>query len=182
MPFGCVPTGAFTVISTESLSPVADVVLGATADGEDGLRQLILRQREEEIRLVLRGVDTAPELVPARGGPLDARVMARGDRVGSETAGAVEQRRELEIAVAVRAGQRRPAGRVLADEIAHHLLVELPLEIQASDKKLLPTTLGRVVTELLVEHFPNIVDYGFTSSMEQQLPNERSPPSLSDAS
>jgi DNA topoisomerase-1 len=26
-----------------------------------------------------------------------------------------------------------------------------------------------VVTELLVEHFPNIVDYGFTSSMEQQL-------------
>jgi DNA topoisomerase-1 len=41
--------------------------------------------------------------------------------------------------------------------------------IEASDKKLLPTTLGRVVTELLVEHFPNIVDYGFTSSMEQQL-------------
>jgi len=41
--------------------------------------------------------------------------------------------------------------------------------IEVSDKKLLPTTLGRVVTELLVEHFPNIVDYGFTSSMEQQL-------------
>jgi DNA topoisomerase I len=41
--------------------------------------------------------------------------------------------------------------------------------VEASDKKLLPTTLGRVVTELLVEHFPNIVDYGFTSSMEQQL-------------
>jgi DNA topoisomerase I len=41
--------------------------------------------------------------------------------------------------------------------------------IEASDKKLLPTTLGRVVTELLIEHFPNIVDYGFTSAMEQQL-------------
>src|SRR5215212_4678873 len=41
--------------------------------------------------------------------------------------------------------------------------------VEASEKKLLPTTLGRVVTELLVEHFPNIVDYGFTSSMEQQL-------------
>jgi DNA topoisomerase-1 len=41
--------------------------------------------------------------------------------------------------------------------------------IEASDKKLLPTTLGRVVTELLIGHFPNIVDYGFTSSMEQQL-------------
>ncbi|MEO7908307.1 MAG: type I DNA topoisomerase [Roseiflexaceae bacterium] len=41
--------------------------------------------------------------------------------------------------------------------------------VEVSDKKLLPTTLGRVVTELLVEHFPNIVDYGFTSAMEQQL-------------
>jgi DNA topoisomerase-1 len=41
--------------------------------------------------------------------------------------------------------------------------------VEASEKKLLPTTLGRVVTDLLVEHFPNIVDYGFTSSMEQQL-------------
>jgi DNA topoisomerase-1 len=41
--------------------------------------------------------------------------------------------------------------------------------VEASEKKLLPTTLGRVVTELLVEHFPSIVDYGFTSSMEQQL-------------
>jgi DNA topoisomerase-1 len=41
--------------------------------------------------------------------------------------------------------------------------------IEASEKKLLPTTLGRVVTELLIGHFPNIVDYGFTSSMEQQL-------------
>jgi DNA topoisomerase-1 len=41
--------------------------------------------------------------------------------------------------------------------------------IELSEKKLFPTTLGRVVTELLVEHFPNIVDYGFTSAMEQQL-------------
>jgi DNA topoisomerase I len=41
--------------------------------------------------------------------------------------------------------------------------------VEASEKKLLPTTLGRVVTELLVGHFPNIVDYSFTSSMEQQL-------------
>jgi DNA topoisomerase-1 len=37
------------------------------------------------------------------------------------------------------------------------------------EKKLVPTTLGRVVTDLLVEHFPKIVDYDFTSSLEQQL-------------
>jgi DNA topoisomerase-1 len=41
--------------------------------------------------------------------------------------------------------------------------------VEASEKKLFPTTLGRVVTELLVAHFPSIVDYGFTSQMEQQL-------------
>ncbi len=41
--------------------------------------------------------------------------------------------------------------------------------VEVSDKKLLPTTLGRVVTDLLVEHFANIIDYGFTSEMEQQL-------------
>jgi DNA topoisomerase-1 len=41
--------------------------------------------------------------------------------------------------------------------------------VEIKDKKLIPTTLGRVVTDLLVEHFPSIVDYGFTSEMEQQL-------------
>lgn len=41
--------------------------------------------------------------------------------------------------------------------------------VELTEKKLLPTTLGRVVTELLIEHFPSIVDYGFTSEMEQQL-------------
>jgi DNA topoisomerase-1 len=41
--------------------------------------------------------------------------------------------------------------------------------VEVGDKKLVPTTLGRVVTDLLVEHFANIVDYGFTSEMEQQL-------------
>jgi DNA topoisomerase-1 len=41
--------------------------------------------------------------------------------------------------------------------------------VEVSDRKLIPTTLGRIVTDLLVEHFPSIVDYGFTSEMEQQL-------------
>jgi DNA topoisomerase-1 len=43
--------------------------------------------------------------------------------------------------------------------------------VEMQEKKLIPTTLGRVVTDLLVEHFGNIVDYGFTSEMEQQLDN-----------
>jgi DNA topoisomerase-1 len=41
--------------------------------------------------------------------------------------------------------------------------------VELTEKKLIPTTLGRVVTDLLVAHFPNIVDYEFTSAMEQQL-------------
>jgi DNA topoisomerase-1 len=41
--------------------------------------------------------------------------------------------------------------------------------VEIAEKKLIPTTLGRVVTDLLVGHFPRIVDYGFTSALEQQL-------------
>ncbi|MDQ5852949.1 MAG: type I DNA topoisomerase, partial [Chloroflexota bacterium] len=41
--------------------------------------------------------------------------------------------------------------------------------VQTADKKLVPTTLGNLVNDLLVAHFPNIVDYNFTSQMEQQL-------------
>ncbi|MCU0493729.1 MAG: type I DNA topoisomerase [Chloroflexaceae bacterium] len=41
--------------------------------------------------------------------------------------------------------------------------------VELTEKKLIPTTLGRVVTDLLVAHFPDIVDYEFTSSMEQKL-------------
>lgn len=41
--------------------------------------------------------------------------------------------------------------------------------VELSNKKLIPTTLGRVVTELLVAHFPNIIDYEFTSALEQKL-------------
>ncbi len=41
--------------------------------------------------------------------------------------------------------------------------------VELVEKKLLPTTLGRVVTRLLVEHFPEIIGYEFTSTLEQKL-------------
>jgi DNA topoisomerase I len=41
--------------------------------------------------------------------------------------------------------------------------------VHLREKKLNPTALGRIVTDLLVEHFGNIVDYDFTSGLEQQL-------------
>ncbi len=41
--------------------------------------------------------------------------------------------------------------------------------VSLTEKKLIPTTLGRIVTDLLVTHFPTIVDYDFTSALEQEL-------------
>ncbi|MDP9382186.1 MAG: type I DNA topoisomerase, partial [Chloroflexota bacterium] len=41
--------------------------------------------------------------------------------------------------------------------------------IQREGKQLRPTELGMLVNDLLVEHFPNIVDTGFTSHMEEEL-------------
>ena len=37
------------------------------------------------------------------------------------------------------------------------------------ERKLLPTELGLIVNDLLVEHFPRIFDVGFTSQMEEEL-------------
>ena len=37
------------------------------------------------------------------------------------------------------------------------------------DKKFVPTELGIAVNDLLVEHFPDVVDVGFTSTMEEEL-------------
>lgn len=39
----------------------------------------------------------------------------------------------------------------------------------AEKKKLFPTDIGMVVTDFLIEHFPNIVDYGFTAQVEQDF-------------
>jgi DNA topoisomerase I len=43
-------------------------------------------------------------------------------------------------------------------------------EKSGSDKgKLVPTDIGRIVTEFLIEHFGKIMDYGFTASVEKEF-------------
>ena len=43
-------------------------------------------------------------------------------------------------------------------------------ELTGSDKgKLLPTDIGMVVTDFLMENFPNIMDYNFTANVEQEF-------------
>jgi len=41
--------------------------------------------------------------------------------------------------------------------------------IEKDAKALVPTDLAEVVTDMLVDHFPNIVDYKFTAAMEEDL-------------
>lgn len=41
--------------------------------------------------------------------------------------------------------------------------------VEVEEKRLVPTDLGRVVNDILVEHFPAIFDIGFTSRMEEEL-------------
>jgi DNA topoisomerase-1 len=41
--------------------------------------------------------------------------------------------------------------------------------VKTEDKKLAPAPIGEVVNDFLVEHFPNIVDLGFTASVEEEF-------------
>ncbi len=41
--------------------------------------------------------------------------------------------------------------------------------VERVDRRLVPTPLGFLVTDLLVEHFPDIFDVGFTAEMEEKL-------------
>jgi DNA topoisomerase-1 len=41
--------------------------------------------------------------------------------------------------------------------------------VAVEEKKLVPTELGMVVNDLLVEHFPRVFDVGFTSKLEEEL-------------
>lgn len=41
--------------------------------------------------------------------------------------------------------------------------------VEKKEKRFFPTQLGMAVTDFLLAHFPNIIDYGFTADMENQL-------------
>jgi DNA topoisomerase-1 len=41
--------------------------------------------------------------------------------------------------------------------------------IVRQDRRLLPTEIGEIVNDLIVDHFPEIVDFGFTAKMEDDL-------------
>ncbi|PIZ99886.1 MAG: type I DNA topoisomerase [Candidatus Komeilibacteria bacterium CG_4_10_14_0_2_um_filter_37_10] len=41
--------------------------------------------------------------------------------------------------------------------------------VTREEKKLKPTEIGILVNDMLIQHFPNVVDYGFTAKMENEL-------------
>jgi len=79
-------------------------------------RQLVRRHREQEVRLILAGIDAAAQLVLAIAGH-DLRVVARDEHVGPDRTRALEERRELDVLVALHTRVRRLAGEVRLDEV-----------------------------------------------------------------
>jgi len=105
-------------------------VLRPIAHRKNGATELILRERKQEVRLILCRIRAAlQEKAAGRRIALDPRVMAGRHGVGAEAARPIDERGELQVAVAMRAGQRRASRRVLADEVRDDLLVELLLEV-----------------------------------------------------
>ncbi len=110
---------------------VAHRFLRQLPHGEPRRGELLLGERPEEIRLVLVGITAAPEQVTSRGlVASDSRVVTRRHRGRVPGAGAMEQRAELDLAIADDAGHRGPARFVLAREVLDHRLIELALGVE----------------------------------------------------
>src|SRR5262249_45829445 len=114
----------------EAARLLTDRGLVEMADREPRARQLRLRQREQKVRLVLLPIDAAPEAVaPRLLVEINLRVRARGARLGGKSHPTLDQRGELQVAVAVHAGDGRASRRVLAHEIGDDVVLELALEV-----------------------------------------------------
>jgi hypothetical protein len=100
------------------------------ADREHRVRQLLLIQRKEKVRLILGGIGAAFQPVAAGGRiEIDTCVVSRRHEVGAEALGAGDERGKFQIAVAVHARNGRASGRVLAHEIRDDGVGKLALEI-----------------------------------------------------
>jgi len=91
----------------------------------NNVRQLLLREAEEKIRLVL-GQILGPLQNPAPA-PLVVlvhRVVAGGDALRANAARRLQQLIELQMVVAERAGNRRAPGQILVDKRPHHVALE----------------------------------------------------------
>ena len=112
--------------ASEAMTRTAGLFISPS--GKRVRRELLLREAEEEVGLVLGLVGGAGE-DPAAAGlvVMVAGVVAGGDAVGADLAGGGEELVELEVVVAEGAGDGRAAGEVLVDEGADDLGLEAGL-------------------------------------------------------
>ena len=102
---------------------------------KQGLGQLRLVQAVQEVALVLAGVDGLEQLEAARVRRrlAHARIVARGDQVGAQGHGVVEESLELDFGVAQHVRVRRAAGLVFAQEIGEDAVLVFGSEIDGLD-------------------------------------------------
>ena len=114
----------------EAFGEIAHFGLRHRAEREEGAGELVLREAEEEIGLVLAVIDATAHLPAAAGGVEgDAGVVAGGDALGADAVGHVEKLVELDEVVAEGAGDGRAAGEVLVDEGLDDLALEALFEV-----------------------------------------------------
>ena len=109
----------------------AHVALLDLAQREQHGCQLPLRKPVQEVALVLRRVERLQEFHARRiaGGAAHARIVAGRDVIGAKAQRIVEERAELDLAVAQHVGVRRAPGLVLAQEVREHALAVLGGEV-----------------------------------------------------
>jgi len=104
--------------------------LGQAADGEDGRRELLLRQTEQEVRLVLARVRSPQEPIAAADGvAVLASVVAGRDVLDAQRPGPRQQALELHLAVAPCTRQGGAAVEILAHEGGDHPVLERALQV-----------------------------------------------------
>ena len=107
------------------------LVLRQLADGKARCRELLLRERPEEVGLILPRVTGAQEQMPARRRVAPhARVVARRDGRRVPGASPPEERAELQLTVARQARDGRHTPSVRIGEWADHRPVELRLDVE----------------------------------------------------
>src|SRR5579859_898926 len=100
------------------------------AQRKAGAGELLLRQAEEEIGLILRFVGGAEKLVAARVWiPANASVMSGGQALGADLARGDEKLFELHVIITERARNGRAAGKIVVNKRANHAIFKSLLEI-----------------------------------------------------
>src|SRR5262249_19563933 len=97
-----------------------DLRLRQLAKREQGLRQLLLRQTEQKVRLVLLPVAASQQQPPPeRLIELHPRVVSRRDAIRSDARGLLDEVMKLDVVVAQDARARRLASKIRRDERRH---------------------------------------------------------------